>query len=87
MKSFKNEDTKSSKKEEGKVSKLSDLKRMIGHIINEVNDRDFPKVIHFNRGIEFPKYKVTIEEIDEDFFVDSKGSKWVKVKDDTMNND
>ena len=83
MKSHRQEDTSSQKKEDGKVNKLSDLKRMIGHIINDTTDQKFPRVIHFNRGIEYRKYKVTIEELDEDFFIDSKGSKWVKVKEDS----
>lgn len=85
MKSHKQEESLSSKKSETKVNKLSDLKRMIGQIINDTSEHDFPRIIHFNRGIEYQKYKVTIEEIDEDFFIDSKGSRWVKVKDDVEN--
>lgn len=63
-----------------KVSKLAELKRSLGNIINNSSPSDFPKEIIFNRGIEFTKFKITIEEIEEDFFVDSKGIKWVKVK-------
>ncbi len=85
MKSNRKEEEFSSKKDDAKVNKLSDLKRMIGHIINDTNEHEFPRVIHFNRGIEYKKFKVTIEEIDEDFFIDSKGSRWVKVKDDSEN--
>lgn len=67
-----------------KVSKLSELKKSIGQIINDNSpNRDFPKVITFNRGIEFTKYKITIDEIEEDFFVDSKGTKWVKANKST----
>lgn len=65
------------------LSKTVELKRVIAQIIND-DDKSgkFPKVITFSRGIEYPKFKITIEEIDEDFFVDSKGVKWVKAKDD-----
>lgn len=72
---------KDQKHEDSKISKLADLKRLIGHIINDVSEREFPQYITFNRGIEFPKYRITIEELEEDFFIDTKGSKWVKVKD------
>lgn len=85
MKSNRQEETFSSKKDDVKVNKLSDLKRMIGRIINDTNENDFPQVIHFNRGIEYRKFKVTIDEIDDDFFIDSKGSKWVKVKNESEN--
>lgn len=70
-----------------KVSKLAELKRTIAQVINDPNARDFPKVITFSRGIEFTKYKVTIEEIEEDFFVDSKGIRWVKDNKATQDND
>lgn len=85
MKSYRQEEEFLLKKEDAKINKLSDLKRTIGHIINDTNENDFPRVIYFNRGIEYRKFKVTIEEIDEDFFIDSKGSRWVKIKDDSEN--
>lgn len=81
MKSSRQEEAFSSTKDETKVNNVADLKRMISHMISVTNVQDFPRVIHYNRGIEYSKFKVTIEEIDEDFFIDSKGSKWVKVKD------
>jgi len=77
---------KSHKSNDVKVGKLLELKKIIGQILNDVNEHEFPKVITFNRGIEHPKYRITIEEIDEDFFVDAKGSKWMKVKDDEAKN-
>lgn len=63
------------------LNKTVELKRIIAQIINEDTPEKFPQVITFNRGIEYPKFKITVEEIDEDFFVDSKGVKWVKAKD------
>ena len=62
------------------VLKLVELKKVIGQLISEESGGNFPKTVTFNRGIEYPKYKVTIEEIDEDYFVDSKGQKWAKVR-------
>lgn len=74
-----NQDQKGAKM---KVSKLAELKRTLGQILNESSNGDFPKEITFSRGIEFPKYKITVEEIEEDFFVDKKGTRWVKDKKD-----
>lgn len=64
------------------ITKTIDLRKIVAQIINDDKNGKFPQVITFSRGIEFPKYKITIEEIDEDFFVDSKGVKWIKAKDE-----
>ncbi len=64
-----------------KISKLVELRKLIGHIFSDLSSQELPKVITYSRGIEFPKYKITIEEIEEDYFIDSKGQKWAKVKD------
>ena len=61
-----------------KFNNLSELKRSLSQIMKDVSDGT-KKTIIYNRGLEFPKYKLTIEEIEEDYFVDSKGEKWMKV--------
>lgn len=48
--------------------------------MKDTTSKTFPQEIIFNRGIEYPQYKITIEEVEEDFFVDSKGTKWMRVK-------
>ena len=63
-----------------KVTTLLELKKAIGLIIKDTESKDFPKEITLIRGIEYPKIKITVEEIEEDFFVDSKGTKWMRVK-------
>jgi hypothetical protein len=65
-----------------KVNTIAELKKAIGKIINENSDKDLPKEIIFNRGIEYSNYKITVEAIEEDFFIDSKGHKWKKLKED-----
>lgn len=65
-----------------KVNTIAELKKAIGKIINESSDKDLPKEIIFNRGIEYSNYKITVEAIEEDFFIDSKGFKWKKLKQD-----
>jgi len=69
-----------------KVNKLAELKRKIGHFLKEDAIEGFPQSITFCRGIEYPKYKITIEEIEEDFFIDSKGTKWIKSKNEEVEN-
>lgn len=64
------------------VTKAIDLKSVISKLVKEDKSETFPQVITFTRGLEHPKFKITIEEIDEDFFVDSKGVKWVKAKEE-----
>lgn len=65
-----------------KVSTIAELKKVMGKIINDTPEKDLPKEIIFNRGIEYCKYKITIETMEEDFFIDSKGHKWQKLKQD-----
>lgn len=60
------------------ICKKVELKQQMAKIFNEDSETKFPASFTFSRGIEFPKYKITIEEIDEDFFIDSKGTKWIK---------
>ena len=69
------------------VTKLLDLKKVIGELIQAESNKNFPKTIIFNRGIEFQKYKLTIEQIEDDYFIDSKGQKWAKVKDESLDDD
>ena len=66
------------------ITKTIELRKVVAQIINDDKSENFPKIITFSRGIEFPKFKITIEEIDEDFFIDSKGIKWVKAKNDVQ---
>jgi hypothetical protein len=61
------------------ISKTIELKTLLAQLLKD-RSATFPKVITFTRGINFPKYKITIEEIEEDFFIDSKGVKWIKAK-------
>jgi hypothetical protein len=65
-----------------KVSTVADLKKAIGHIINNSDNTGFPQEITFNRGLEHDKFKITIDQLEEDFFIDSKGKKWIKVKEE-----
>lgn len=46
---------------------------------NEPEDNiKYPKIFHFCEGIGEPIFKITIEKIDEDVFIDKNGNKWVK---------
>lgn len=62
------------------LTKTVELKKFIAKLINDEKNGKFPKIITFSRGIEYSKFKITIEEIEEDFFIDSKGIKWIKAK-------
>ena len=62
------------------ITKIAELKRRIGQIIKEIPDNKLPTILEFHEGMEFPKYKITVEALEEDFFVDAKGAKWKRVK-------
>ncbi len=61
-------------------AKISDLKKRLSEVINEIDVDQLPETLIYNPGFGFAKYKITINEIQEDFMVDSKGVKWMRVK-------
>ncbi len=64
-----------------KLSRLAELKKLIGKIMTDgEDDNAFPMEIIYSRGLEFPTYKIQIELVEEDEFIDSRGIKWVKSK-------
>ncbi len=66
-----------------KFNNLGDFKGAISSIFQKVEENESPVEIIYSRGIDFPKYKITFQELHEDFFIDSKGQKWARIKDDT----
>lgn len=64
------------------ITKVAELKKRIGYIINDHPHLDEPVTLEFHEGMEFPKYRITIEALEEDFYVDAKGKKWKRVKED-----
>ena len=64
-------------------SNLGEFKLAISSILRKVDESENPLEIIYSRGIDFPKYKITFEELEEDTFVDAKGQRWARIKDDT----
>lgn len=62
------------------INRLLDLKKMIGLLFVDYANQKFPVEITFSKGIEHPKFKIRIEESNEDFFIDASGTKWIKAK-------
>lgn len=46
---------------------------------DEENPIEFPKTFMFCEGMAQPMFKITIEKIESDSFIDEKGQKWRKV--------
>lgn len=45
---------------------------------------DYPRVLTYCLGIGSPTFRITIEKLEPDVFVDSQGRKWVRAKDDEV---
>ena len=58
---------------------LPSLNREIRKILKEYKTQKFPLIINYNEGMEYPKFKITIEKEDIDVYTDSKGQKWKKI--------
>lgn len=61
-------------------TRISRLKKRIGDCIKLQPDCNFPVDFIFQQSLDDSKYKITIQLIEEDFFFDKKGVKWVKSK-------
>jgi hypothetical protein len=64
------------------IKRLAELKKQIGYAIKNYPDDELPKEFLFKENVTAPKYKITVEVIDEDFIIDDLGRKWIKAKED-----
>ena len=64
-----------------KLSKTSELKKRIGDFVDQDEDeRESKAIFLLDESLESTKFKITIEEIEQDFYIDKKGVKWVREK-------
>jgi hypothetical protein len=54
------------------------IKEIIQH--GEEDDIIFPKTINYCESLGEPIYKIVIDKMENDFYIDDKGWKWVRVK-------
>jgi len=63
-----------------KVSKKSEINKNIKELIFKTDPKNLPQSFVFDRGIGKTHYRLTVETIENNFFVDEHGQKWAKVK-------
>jgi hypothetical protein len=56
------------------------LKLWITQQIKATPVDQLPKKIKYHEGLEEPVYTVTIDVAEQDFFIDKKGTKWLRDK-------
>jgi len=62
------------------INQISVLKREITEVIRATPLEQLPKEFIFQENWTDPQYKITIEAMTSDIYIDSTGQKWVKVK-------
>ena len=64
------------------ISSKSDLNRQLRNLVMEETDDDkrYPSTFLFCEGIGNPTFKITVQKVDDNTFIDSKGTKWIKQK-------
>lgn len=64
------------------VRKRHELNRFIKETLFHRPDKEtnFPIKVTFCEGIGSSTYEITIDKLEEDFFIDTNGCKWVKEK-------
>lgn len=63
------------------ITKRSELQRKIKDAVEEDADMDLPLTLTYCEGFGFNKYEITIKMLEADTFIDSRGVKWVKARD------
>jgi hypothetical protein len=62
------------------IAKLVHLKSWLSKEIRATHIDNFPVTVKYNEAIEEPEYTITIDVKQPDFYVDAKGTKWVREK-------
>ena len=62
------------------IKHLPVLKREIELAVGPTPKDKFPLHLTYNEGMECPTFKITIEELEIDTYIDATGQKWKKVK-------
>ena len=62
------------------INKINTLKSLIAEFIREhsFDENGDIKVFWFRESIESPTFKITIKNVELNFFVDQNGQKWIK---------
>lgn len=61
--------------------KISAFKKFLKELVENKRGDSTAVTFFFKKNFSSPKYKVTIEPVEEDFIIDSQGRKWVKAND------
>lgn len=61
--------------------KIMELKNWLTSQIKEIPLSKFPVSTTYNEGLAEPIYKITIEVEEQESYIDKKGVKWVRAKD------
>lgn len=64
------------------ITHLPTLKQQLSHIIQAWPLKDLPKTLVYQKDVSEPKYEIIIQTVEEKFFIDSKGRKWLRADDD-----
>lgn len=60
-----------------RATTIGKLRTLVGKVLKDSKTK-YPLEIVYNRKIDTPKYKITIELYEEDVFIDANGCKWIK---------
>lgn len=63
------------------ISSKQVLNRQIKDCLWDESPASFPVSFTFCEGLGHPTFRITVERLQDDFYIDSSGNKWVRVKD------
>lgn len=60
------------------INKMPALKRAVDQIIKTFPVSKFPQTLFYKEGFEHTKYRINIDIVEENSFIDANGRKWIR---------
>ena len=62
------------------ITKINELKSNITNCIRQESKNQFPMHFLYKDTLTAPLFKITVEIVEKDFFIDDRGIKWIREK-------
>jgi hypothetical protein len=62
------------------IHKMHELIMALTKLVEDTPPSQFPQVLNYKPAIHSTKYRITVEIVQPDFYVDHNGNKWARVK-------
>jgi len=62
------------------IHKMHELMIAMAKIVEDTPTSQFPQILTYKANIHSVKYKITVEVVQPEFYIDHQGNRWARVK-------